>query len=336
MGVEVGRSITMEEVMGRWLEDWQGDDARVSSIHYPGTVTVCVGSVVELLSPGEAPNYCLYVTSVGTEPEGEVTGYFWLTEDNIREESERGYGFRSEELFPSHEKFVAPLSSVLRVIPVLPSFLRSDGQDAKMKYYNMFWDSTHQTLHSIFFCPSAPEKLLEFLSHNSVVSSGGGERNLVLFRKEVLRGLLEFCDKWRTRPMNSRTGVKVKISVDLEHLLCLPFSMLEFAYFQERTSEFKVHHQHDELQEILGDGWSVVETKARKVGEDGEILKFVFRGLGSIVHNWRNQTTELRFEALTQYNGAGLLQWTTLPHPWVILEGCCPLDSGLLETSKCL
>lgn len=327
MGVEVGMSITMEELLRRWLEDWQGDEARVSAVHYPGTVTVCVGSVVELLSPGEEENWYLYVTSVGTEADREVSGYFWLTAETIRQESGED-GFRSDKLFPSFERFTAPLSSVLRVVPVLPGFLESDSQEQKTKYYDMFWDTTKQKLRPIFFCKEAPEKLLEFLSHNSVVSGGGGERNLVLFRKEVMRGLLEFCEKWRTRAMHPRRGVKVKVHVDLEHLLSLPFSMLELGYFQEKKSEFKIAYCGNELDEVLGQDWFVVEVKARKVGEDGEILRFRFTGLRLITHNWENQTTLLEFEGLSQYNGGGLLQWSTLANP---AQGCCPFVSGLLD-----
>jgi hypothetical protein len=139
MGVEVGRKIRFREVIQPLISDWQRGEAQVCSVTYPGCVTVCVGSVVEILSPPDEDNWLLYVTSVRptTDGEGEVTGYFFFSDSDIRKAvGERAYGFKSAEVFLTHEKFTASLSSVLGVRTVLPTFLESDAQGGEVLYYH--------------------------------------------------------------------------------------------------------------------------------------------------------------------------------------------------------
>lgn len=320
MGVEVGRKIKFSEVVKPLLCDWQRSEAQVCSITYPGCVTVCVGSVVEILSPGDEQNWFLYVTSVQTVTDCEVTGYFFYNDRDVRIAS-GAYGFKSPEVFITHERFTAPLSSVLRVRSVLPVFMESDAQEeGDTLYYHFFWDSEANELRPIDFQLSLPWHLLEFLAHNAVVASGGGDRDVCLFKKNMSRGLREFCERWRTKSTNPKRGVKVQVDVDLQQLLCLPFSILEMACFQTEEELLILHVERMELDGLLGEKWNEVEMKARRV-EDGEILRFVFSGDAQIRFNWGKQECAVKFNGVHMYNGAGVLQWSTNANGAFLVQG---------------
>lgn len=320
MGVEVGSNIRLCEVVRPLLRDWQRDRAGISSLYYPGNISVCVGSVVEILSPEEeSRNWYLYVTSVKTDVDAEVEGYFFFTMMNIRQGA-GAEGFKSELLFPTHEKFTASLGSVLRTVHVLPEFMRSDADDECTFYFNMFWDSVEKELRPINWQLKTPWHLLEFFAHTSVVSSGGGERNLALFRKGIMRGLHEFCDKWRTKIASPKRKLRIQVDVDLQHLMCLPFSVLELACFDEERQELNVEVEGHELDSILGEHWNVVKVKARRV-EEGEELQFNFSCPAVLKYKWSRQDTVLTFEGVSMYNGAGVLQWSTFPNPVEIAQG---------------
>lgn len=207
---------------------------------------------------------------------------------------------------------------------MLPSFLEHecDGpSDPRTLYYSFFWDSDAKELRPICFQLNAPGHLLEFLAHNTIVSSGGGERNLALLGRSVMKGMREFCERWRTRTTSPKRKVKIEVDVDLEHLLCLPFSMLVASSFDAMKAEFRIPALQEELDEILGEEWMVVESKARRV-VDGEVLQFRFSSPLGIVHNWEKSETRLLFEGVSMYNGAGVLQWSTLTNP---AQGWLPL-----------
>jgi hypothetical protein len=308
MGVEKGPKIYLRDAVRPLLSASQKSEVQFSSIYYPGTVNVCVGSVVQILAPEEVPNWYLYVTSVQADVDAEVSGYFLFTDMDVRKSS-GSLGFKYEELFLTHQTFTAPLSSVLSVVQVLPAFMRSEAEDSQTMYYSMFWDPEFQELRDIDFQLHAPGNLIEFLAHSSVLGSGGGARNLSLMKKSFRKAMLDFCEKWRLRATNPKRGVKVEMDLDLQHLMCLPFSILENSHFDRRKDELIIPVL-EEFVGILGEGWEVVQLKARRV-QEGEVLEFKFFLPADIHFDWERQETVVKFEGVSMTNGAGVVQWST-------------------------
>lgn len=314
MGVEMGHRINFSDVAKPLLSAAQKSEVQFSSIYYPGAVHVCVGSVVQILAPEGVPNWYLFVTSVQAETDLELSGYFMFTDADVRLSS-GALGFKYDELFLTHQAFTAPLSSALSVVQVLPSFLRSEAQDAETMYFSMFWDPERQVLRKIEFQRYEPASLVEFLAHISVHGSGGGARNLSLLKKSIRKGMLDFCDKWRLKSTNPKRGIKVQVELDIQHLMCLPFSVLENAYFLLQSNVLMVPIL-EEFRSVLGEGWEVVNLKARRV-QEGEVLQFRFFLPADIRFDWGKQETVVTFEGVSMTNGAGVVQWNTLLNPEV-------------------
>lgn len=55
------------------------------------------------------------------------------------------------------------------------------------------------------------------------------ETSLALFSRAFRGGLADYCDRWRLKNTNPKTGVKVPMHFDLETFLCLPFELLSCA-----------------------------------------------------------------------------------------------------------
>jgi hypothetical protein len=165
---------------------------------------------------------------------------------------------------------------------------------------------------------------MEFLSHNAVTASGGGDRDLCLFKKSIMKGMREFCERWRTKLTNPKRGVKVQVYLDLQQLLCLPFSVLEMASFDEQKELLTLQVEGEVLNGLLGEKWNVVEMKARKV-QDGEMLRFVFKGnQAEIRFNWGTEECTVKLNGVAMYNGAGVLQWSTDTNVG-LTQGCITL-----------
>lgn len=307
----VGKTIKLQEVIRPYMSERSKGKVLVTAVHYPGRLTVSVGTFVALFPFQERREWYLYVTEVSSEGEGEITGFFVYTDFSVRKET--GWKeFRSRHVFLTHVKFRTALSTVKRVVAVLPAFLAGSGFAEDTLYYDTFFDVGVHQLRKISFQLSSPGHLFSFLGSNSVLASGGGERNLGLFKREFTAGLANWADKWRDQSLSPKRGVHVPMGVDLEQLLSLPFRLLENASVDVDASSITVLISSEgELSDILGKDWTTVQRKARKV-QNGELLHFAFHLEAKLVYSWRQDAAVATFLGASQRNGAGVLQWSTL------------------------
>lgn len=311
-GDMMGKPIKFEEVVRPYMVERKVGKALISGIHFPGRLTVPVGSFVALFPWQEKREWYLFVTSVRSDGEGEVCGYFAYTDFTVRKET-GCKDFKSGNLFLTHQKFTTALSTVKRVVPVLPAWFAGGGFPEETLYYDSFYDVNADEVRRINFQLSKPGHLFSFLASNTVLTSGGGERNLFLFRREFRVGLEKWADKWRDLSLSPKRGVRVPMNVDLEQLLSLPFGLLETASVDlEQKCVTIVIDSESQLKDILGKGWATLQRKARRV-KDGELLQFEFHLEAKVVYYWSGNTSVAIFHGASQRNGAGVLQWSTLP-----------------------
>lgn len=315
--VPLGRPISISDVVKPLLVKLRRGATLVSSVHFPGRVTVSVGSIVEVLSPSNQRkhNFYLYVCSVSGEGQaGLVQGYSLYTETDIRK-ALKCKSFASNELFLTHEAFSVTLCNVVGAVRVLPGLFAPSVMSphtGPFKLFSFFFDHITKELRPIKWQASSPPRILEFMASSCVVACGGAERNMTLFRKHFFRGLQCYSEKWRTKMTNPKKGVKVALDgVDLEQILCLPFRLLESATIDTSAANLVVSlHNEDDLSEILGGSWLKLQVKARKV-EAGEVLSFLFELPAKVSFNWKNEETMCVFHGLSMRNGCGVLQWST-------------------------
>lgn len=307
----MGKSIKIQEVIRPYMLGRNRGKPLVSAIHYPGRLTVSVGSFVALFPWQEKREWYMYVTSVRGEEEGEVSGYFVYTDFTVRKET-GCMGLRSDYIFLTHQTFSTPLSTVKRVVPVLPACFAGDGFPKETLYYDSFYDVDVGQVRKINFQLTNPAHLFSFLASNGVLGSGGGERNLFLFQNEFKAGLARWADKWREQSISPKRGVRVPMGVDLEQLLCLPFVLLESASVDLKQKCITITITSEcQLKDILGKGWSSLQRRARRV-KQGELLQFEFHLDAKLAYCWSGNTSVATFHGASQRNGVGVLQWSTL------------------------
>lgn len=176
----------------------------------------------------------------------------------------------------------------------------------------VFFYSSSGEIRKINFQVKNPVHLFQFLASNSVLGSGGGERNLVLFKRAFTTGLHNWCERWRDLSISPKRGVNVSLVVDLDELLCLPFSLLQSAIVDTNLGNITITIRSEvELNDVLGHAWTSMQKKARKVKE-GELIQYEFHLPAKVVYNWRRDLTIMNFHGATCRNGAGVLQWSTL------------------------
>lgn len=307
----LGTPIRFQDVIKLYMVDRNKGRAVTTSVHYPGCLTVCVGSFVALFPQNERREWYLYVTAVSDEEETAVTGYFAYTDYTIRKET-NCKDFKSDFLFLTHEKFTTALSTVRRTVHVLPGCFFGNSFPEGTLYYDSFFDVGAGRIRKINFQLKHPGHLFQFLASNSVLGSGGGERNLVLFKRGFRTGLENWCERWRDMSISPKRGVNVSMLVDLEELLCLPFTLLQSASVDTKQGNFIfMVSSENELSNILGKGWTSLQKKARKV-KDGELIQYEFHLPAKVVYSWSTDVTMVNFHGATCRNGAGVLQWSTL------------------------
>jgi hypothetical protein len=264
----VGKSIKVQEVIRPYLFERTKGKVLLSAVHYPGRLTVSVGTFVALFPWQEKRDWYLYVTGVSNDAEGEVTGFFAYTDFSVRRET-GCKEFRSRNIFLTHVKFTTSISTVKRVVPVLPACFAGSGFAEETLYYDSFFDADARRVRRINFQLTSPGHLFSFLASNSVLASGGGERNLSLFKREFTGGLARWADKWRDQSLSPKRGVHVPMGLDLEQLLSLPFRFLESASVNVEANSITVLITSEgQLRDILGKDWTILQTKARKVNEE--------------------------------------------------------------------
>lgn len=307
----VGKPIRFQDVSRLYMAERSKGRALTTGIHYPGRLTVTVGTFVALFPSNERREWYLYVTGVSNTAGSEVVGYFAYTDYTIRQKT-GCKEFRSDCLVLTHDKFTTCLSTVKRTVPVLPGCFAGNAFPEGTLYYDAFWDTGASQIRKINFQLKHPQHLFEFLSSNAVVGSGGGEISLFYFKRSFRSGLEKWCERWRNVSISPKRGVFVSMSVVLEELMCLPFTLVQCATVDTEKESITIPlTSEDDLKHVLGHGWTIIKQKARQV-RDGELIKFEFHLPAKLVHCWRSGLTITNFHGATCCNGAGVQQWCTL------------------------